>query len=30
MPLDTPQVKKNAVKYYQAEIIESGPTQEEQ
>ena len=30
MPLDTPQVKKNAVKHYQAEIIESGPTQEEQ
>lgn len=27
MPSDTPQVKKNAVKHYKAEIIESGPTQ---
>ena len=27
MPKDTPNVKKNAVRHYKAEIIESGPTQ---
>ncbi len=30
MPKDTPQVKKDAVRQYQAEIIESGPTVKEQ
>ena len=30
MPSDTPSVKKNAVKHYKAEIIESGPTQKDQ
>ena len=30
MPSDTPQVKKNAVKGYGAEVIESGPTMADQ
>ena len=30
MPKDTPDVKKNAVRHYKAEIIESGPTQKDQ
>ena len=30
MPKDTPDVKKNAVRHYNAEIIESGPTQQDQ
>jgi threonine dehydratase len=30
MPTDTPQVKKDAVKHYKAEVIESGPTVPEQ
>ena len=30
MPSDTPSVKKNAVRHYKAEIIESGPTQKDQ
>ena len=30
MPIDTPQVKKNAVKGYGAEVVESGPTMADQ
>lgn len=30
MPRDTPMVKKNAVRGYQAEIVESGPTAQDQ
>jgi len=30
MPKDTPLVKKNAVKGYQAEVVESGPTVKDQ